>query len=314
MARSIVDEILGSKDRVNGQSAFHFGFEYEVDRVAAFLTHAGKPDRFHIEFAVTRLVTIIEVFLRGAIRVLVDHGAPYLERAADLTKNAKVDLRLLELIQRQDISAGDFVAHIAPTSNLEAALGVLDKLMGDFASKLKRAHPRWTEEIDTWPLPPIISDFDRTMAALFQLFGARNIVTHELPSDSPASAEDLARYLSASRLFVEAASWIIIECIQVPSARTQLQMNMDAGSHLEAAQTRLESALDRLVGVTSIDADDVRNVQALWKVFAKAQAKLSASIVMGGSMYPMIYASAMSELIKTRIDSIESEIAEWANT
>jgi hypothetical protein len=44
-----------------------------------------------------------------------------------------------------------------------------------------------------------------------------------------------------------------------------------------------------------------------WKIYRKFKAELDASVVEGGTMYPLLYASSMTTTTKEKIESLKSE-------
>lgn len=116
------------------------------------------------------------------IAKLIDEKDLYFERGDRLIKGAKLDRAFAAHINRRELTVGDFVAHAVSLNSVETVFSTLDTLLVDFPAKLKAAHPRWSEEVDDWPLPPIIHDFDQVMASLARLYEVRHVLEHELPS------------------------------------------------------------------------------------------------------------------------------------
>lgn len=126
-----------------------------------------------LQYVPIRLVTILEVFVRGIISELVNSNDYFFQQGEKLVKGAKIDLAFAFYVNRRELTIGDFVAHAVSLNDIKSVLSVIDTLLGDFASKLKKAHPRWVEEVNEWPLPAIISDYEATMEALDKLFVVR---------------------------------------------------------------------------------------------------------------------------------------------
>ena len=44
-----------------------------------------------------------------------------------------------------------------------------------------------------------------------------------------------------------------------------------------------------------------------WKIYRKTKAELDASVVEGGTMYPLFYASSLTATTKEKIESLKNE-------
>ena len=280
----------------------------QLEETSAALEQVGPV---FIEFVPMRLVTILEVYVREAIRELVDEGEPYFGRAEKLTKGATVDLAFAAHVDREELSIGDFVAHAVPLNSLENIVAAIGALVENFPRALAQSHPRWTEEQECWPLPPIIDDVNAMMGSLRELFEVQHILTHELPELSFLVGSNIPRYATACRLFIEACDWVVVALRHGSVPRTQTQRNVRAGNDLQDAEAKLAAKINevrRLPGINSAMVDDV---QGAWLIFAAKAAGLEASVVEGGSMYPMTWASAKAALTADRIDQCDRLIRHW---
>ncbi|MEO9824140.1 MAG: lysozyme inhibitor LprI family protein [Paracoccaceae bacterium] len=276
----------------------------EVDSVAAL----ASP---YVEFVPIRLVTTLEVFLRGVIAELVNGGQQYFERGGQLAKGSKIDLTFAAHIDRRELTIGDFVAHAVSLNSIKAVVSSLDTLLDGFAIKLKNAHPRWLEYKGDWPLPPIVEDYDVMMASLSRLFEVRHMLAHELPSVpvfDPAEASELT---AAARVFIEATDWVVVEALHDAVPRTQLAMSTNAGDRLRGEEARLTEMLNEVASLDGIDRGAFQALQTAWGKWADEQANLVAAQVEGGSMYPMVWASEKEALTQERIDQLIRLKTEW---
>jgi uncharacterized protein YecT (DUF1311 family) len=293
-----------------------FGLELlsQVEQLRRIFDGRGNSDSTVIEFIPIRLVTILEVFLRETIREIVDSGEPYLSRAEKLTKGMKIDLAFAAHVDQENLSIGDFVAHAVPLSRLESILATLSNLIEDFAQKLKGSFPRWTEEKPDWPLSPIIGDYDSTIGQIKKLLETRNVLAHELPERPVVEDSDIPDFLKAITEFVEACDWVVVAELQGSVARTQIQMNLDAGYELSELEGELDDRMNALRQVAGISREMVDEVQMGWEKFAELEANLIASQVEGGSMHSMVWASAKANLTADRIEQIKRIIDEWMDS
>jgi len=266
---------------------------------------------YMMEFIPVRVVTAIEVFVREIVRELVDHGDPYFSNAVAIVKNAKIDLFFAKNLDGQKLSVGDFIAHSISLNTFETTMGILQKLIPDFSNKIRTAHPRWTEEKDQWPLPPIIADYDGMASALKHLFEIRHVLAHELSRTPTHEETDVATFISAAQSLVRACDWVIVDCLHRSTPKTQTQMNIDAGEEMAEHAKELDRILSSVKGLNGLDVCKVNHSQTLWEEFANHEAEMAASLVEGGSMYPMVWASAKSQLIEGRIVQLDNFIQHW---
>lgn len=265
----------------------------------------------HLQFVPIRLVTILEVFLREVIAELVDGDELIFERAEKLVKGARIDFAFAAHVNRRELTIGDFVAHTVSLNSVEGIMNVMDTLIGGFADKLQKAHPRWSEEEGEWPLPPIVANYDAMMAALSRLFEVRHVLTHELPSGMVFDTEDIPDLIDSAQSFVEATEWSVTEVLRGSIPRTQLAMNMTAGDDLLRAEEELETTIKEVATLRNIKSTAFDELQAAWLDFAKKHADLVASQVEGGSMYPMVWASEKAALIRDRTIQLRKVIDQW---
>ena len=311
MKRSTYQQIIDWKQRRGEHPRLAVELLWKIGSLESEWNRVGASDSIFLDFIPIRLVTILEVFLREAISELVNIGEPYFGRAEKLTKGAKIDLAFAAHVDRGDLTIGDFIAQAVSLNSAEAAISSLDALIDNFVPKLKSAYPRWSEEIESWPLPPIITEYDATIAALSRLYVARHILTHELPANRTFEPAEVPVFISSCRAFVEAADWLIVECVHGSVPRSQLGMNLQAGQGLSGEQARLEKAVEKAKSLRGMDPVAFDAMQNDWDGFADAQAKLVASQVAGGSMYPMIWASEKEELVKDRIEQLARICRDW---
>src|ERR1700730_13809217 len=76
-----------------------------------------------------RVVTILEVFLRHWVETLIDHGAPYVERASKLKVDLKYDFAIARSLQGGSVSLGQLIAHSLSLSRIDSFSAVLRTLL-----------------------------------------------------------------------------------------------------------------------------------------------------------------------------------------
>ncbi|MGX5849979.1 lysozyme inhibitor LprI family protein [Mesorhizobium sp. PL10] len=303
MGKSDVDQIIEWKGR-RGHSRLGVELVFEVERLQRLWISRAELAPEFFDFIPMRLVTIIEVFVREVIREIVDHGQPYLERSEKLVRGAKIDFIFASTLQGQKLSIGDLVAHTISINNPTQIIASFEGLIPDFIKHLKISHSRWSEDAADWPFPPIIGNYNKTIANLSRLFEVRHIVTHELPSQESYDADEIDGFLTASEEFLNATDWLVVETLKGHIPRTQMEMNLQAGGTMEKLEAEMGELLGAIGRENTVDSELLRQSQEAWAAYAKREADLRASLVQGGSMYPMVWASAKSEVIGQRIDAL----------
>lgn len=311
MRRSNYQQIIDWNERQGGHRRLGVELVGEIDVLVTEADAVSRSSPKFIEFIPIRLVTTLEVFLRGVIAELIDEKDVYFERGDKLIKGAKFDLAFTAHINRRELTVGDFVAHAVSLNNVETIISTLDTLLVDFPAKLKVAHPRWNEESGDWPLPPIIGDYDQMMASLARLYEVRHVLTHELPSSPFLDPAEVPKLATAAKSFITATDWIVVEALHGSVPRTQIAMNLSMGDELRDEEAQLTAAMDEAVKLHGIDRDALSALQTSWTQWADAQASLVASQVEGGSMHPMVWASEKAALTREQIEQIERLVSEW---
>ncbi|WP_111560177.1 lysozyme inhibitor LprI family protein [Paracoccus sediminilitoris] len=311
MKRSSYHQITDWNERRGDQPRLGIELVHQIDALCEGAASVVQLSSTFVEFIPIRLVTTLEVFLRGVISELINGREEYFERGEKLAKGAKIDLAFAAHLNRRELTIGDFVAHTVSLNSVDAVLSVLDTLLGGFPAKLKVAHPRWSEEADDWPLPPIIEDYATMVASLARLYEVRHILTHELPQIAVLDPEELQHLAAATKEFIAATDWVVVEALHGAVPRTQTAMNVSAGSDLHQEEARLAETLLEVSEIRGVDPNALRALQEGWRGWADAQAALVASQVEGGSMYPMVWAREKTVLTRERRDQLTRLKAEW---
>ena len=264
-----------------------------------------------MNFIPIRITTFIEVYVREIIGKMIDTGADYREAAAKLIKNARLDIVFATSLWDGKLSIGDFVAHSVSINGTDAVISVLSTLINDFVPKLQTAHEFWTEDAETWPLDPIIEDYNGTTAALAKMFEARHVLTHELPAVPPIEKTDIGKFCAAARNFIDACDWVVVKELHGSVPRTQAEMNFIAHDELGEALSDLKKTLALTSKLSGINARTMGKCNAKWEEFANLQASVIASQVKGGTMEPMIRASAKKALVQDRVEQLKRMIDDW---
>src|SRR5262245_45811283 len=103
----------------------------EIDLLGDAWEGTLKDQPLAAQLVPARIFTVLEVFFRDWVEQLVDHGPPYLERAAALRLDLKFDYALASNLRGGVVTLGQLVAHTISTSRLESIKAAFDTLVAD---------------------------------------------------------------------------------------------------------------------------------------------------------------------------------------
>lgn len=301
MPKHVLAQIQEWKER-RGESRLGFEVLMQVDALARLWGASESPEAYG-DFIPMRLATILEVYFRESFREVVDAKPEYLRRAEPLLRGLKTDIDILASLHGRTITVGDLVAHNISLSSIESVLAACETLFPAFREKLPDVTEHWTEDAGT-RLEPILRDTERTIATVGKMLTVRHIVTHELPNSAPYELDEIESFLVETRDFLAAVDWFLVAETHGDVPRTQAAMNGNAGEMLEKAETRMNDLLAKLKSMEGTELPRLESSQEAWIAFAEADSDWRASLVEGGSMYPMIWATHKAELTEARVSTL----------
>jgi len=122
------------------------------------------------------------------------------------------------------------------------------------------------------------------------------------------AAQFLAVLNSQQEAFVENAIEIIDS-----THMTQVEMNMEAGRRADVAQQQMDRAIVALERSGWMEASQIaalKQTQANWESYAKAQAEFAAAEFDGGSMAPLVFASELESVTVSRTGELKRILEE----
>jgi uncharacterized protein YecT (DUF1311 family) len=265
------------------------------------------------ELILIRVVTILEMFLRHWIEALIDHGAPYVERASKLKVDIKYDFAIAQSLQGGSITLGQLIAHSLSLNRIDSFSSILKTLLDQDlfdAISNTRDPGRVRDEGDV--VGPIINDVPWVRRKLARLFEVRHILVHELPRKKPHTVEEVVEFLEAATMFLDATDEELTFRLQGRYPLTQTEMTGAAREQHEAAMAELE-ALCKEVALQTLEIPGrpkpvtIDRVQLHWLTYKNAEAERQAEMYVGGTIRPTLYHLAAEALTRARI----SELREW---
>ena len=297
--RDRFSELIEIKKR-SGKRGGRFPDANDVGRLEDWAKWTG-PKELVASLLPARVVTLVEVFCRYWIQRLIDHGPPYVERAAGLKVDVKYDLQLMHSLQGQTISLGLLISNSVPLSSIPSIAAIFSTLIGqDFFDWLKNVQSRMALEHDGDAVP-IISDIDAVVRMLARLFEVRHILVHEFPETQPVSVGEIDEMIATASTFIEAADEGLTQLVYGRYPVAQQEMNRIAREESEAVDLELEKLAN---AVAAADKSDIFEVQKAWRAFAESEAERQAKDWTGGSGWPLIYYTALKQLSDDRLKQL----------
>ncbi|MCB8819552.1 lysozyme inhibitor LprI family protein [Microvirga rosea] len=301
---SHVEQIVDWKER-RGRSRLGFELIYHLESLKHHWEKASSTVEQFSDFVPMRIATILEVFSRETVRDIIDTGSPYLDRAESLFKNVKIDFWFATNLHGRRLSLGDIIAHSISVNDITQVTSVLEKLLPGYREALPKVCDRLSVEVKGSQPVPIIDDTDLMFTTLGRLFEVRHILTHEIPRTAAYETTEINGFLKAAEAFLKATDWYVSQQLRGEVPLTQTEMNIHAGDALQAELENLKEKYSKVEALPDINKQLLADCQSKWELFSDSEANLHAALVEGGSMYPLVWASAKQELVRQRSDQLQ---------
>jgi uncharacterized protein YecT (DUF1311 family) len=319
--RDRTGEILEVKER--NPLRHRFG-SYSFESLKSQWSKTGKSEGSTPDFYVIKAVTLLEVFTRGNITELIDHGTEYANRAIELAKNLKMDFALVQGIQGRAITLGDIVGHSVSVNSFGQIVGYFETLLDKRPLRpvLATAVDRWATEIEKKPAVPIISDFDVLANTLTRLFEVRHILCHEAPKKPVYAVGEIEEFLNEAIRFTKALEQVFTFEMFGLTPLTQMEMNIAADKDLRNKQEELNDLLGKIRAKVKVTDDahvrldstppdsswlrSLEGAQEKWLLYRKAQCDFDTYLNRGGTIRPTLWASEATRLTEIRIAELRS--------
>jgi uncharacterized protein YecT (DUF1311 family) len=291
-------------------SAEVIGAAYEIQVLAHYLQKPAEATQALRDLVPIRVVACIEGCLKAATAELINHGDPYLGNARRLIQQVKIDFDVLRAVLDDRVSLGEIVGHSLGWHDMAEINARLSAILGaDFFGKLQTVEDRWEVEVKKKPKVPIIDSLNKVLADIDDALKVRHALCHEIRTFHRVSNEDAQRFLESGRQFTAAAAWLVSETLHPNEPLTQTAMNIEAGKRAAALEESLEGEISQLL--SKLDDEDkafLNRSQDAWRTYRTAFAALEGNAAKGGSMRPLLYASALAAVTKHRILEIQESL------
>jgi uncharacterized protein YecT (DUF1311 family) len=319
--RDRAGEILEVKER--NPRRHRFG-SYNLQNLKKQWTNARTEKACTPDFYIIRAVTLLEVFIRGNVAELTDHGTEYAKRAVEFAKLSKMEFGLVEGIQGRVITLGDIVGHNIPVNSFSQILACFEALLDKpVRPLLAAAVDRWATELKKEPATPIIADFDALARSLTRLFEVRHIICHETPGKSAYEAKEIDDFLDFAIQFTKTLEEVLTFERFGLVPLTQVAMSIDAHDRLKRKEDELKELFSRVrERVKDTDENIVRRIaqttdsnwtqclddtQEKWFSYRNSQCEFETYLSRGGTIRPVLWAGEAMRLTEIRI----GELSAW---
>jgi len=319
--RDRTGEILEVKKR--NPLRHRFG-SYSLESLKSQWEGTGKSEGAMPDFYVIRAVTLLEVFTRGNIAELIDHGPEYASRAIELSKSLKMDFALVQGIQGRAITLGDIVAHNVSVNSFGQMLGYFETLLDKkpLRALLAVTVDRWATEIQKYPSEPIIKDFDVLAHNVTRLFEVRHIVCHETPRKKVYAVSEVDDFLNEAIRFTKALEEVLTFEMFGLVPLTQTEINISASENLSKKEDELNQVLSETRSKVKVGDDatlpraaessdgsclrSLDDAQEKWLLYRTAQCDFNTCHYRGGTIRPALWAGEATRLTELRIADLRS--------
>ncbi|WP_417942775.1 lysozyme inhibitor LprI family protein [Flavobacterium sp. RS13.1] len=318
MKRNLINEILAVKYRSEFNSRHDYSSRLN-DIEYAFnenLNYNGDFNRELLKYIPIATVACFEAFFRSVYKELIDFGKPFSENAIKFnqSKNVKFDFEIINAIQTKIVTVGEFISHILPCNNFDDINANLSTLAGvDFLEQIKKFNQESIYENINETSKEFIENSNQIIFDIKRTFELRHIFCHEFATNLKLDQDEIFRCYNSCKIFLDQINNFIWHLLYPNAPQTQSEMNSQAMDDFEKSENNLSELISTIKKAKTDNSDFDINVVLFdksveqWKNYRKSKADLDSSFVEGGSMYPLLYNSSLTETTKEKIESLKKE-------
>ncbi|MGI6048164.1 MAG: lysozyme inhibitor LprI family protein [Petrimonas sp.] len=318
MKRNLINEITAIKSRSEFNSRHDYSRRLN-DIEYAFqenLDYNGDFNKELLKYIPIATVACYEAFFRSVYKELIDFGKPFSDNVVKFNQaqNVKFDFDIVNAIQTKTVTVGEFVSHILPCNNFEDINKNLSLLCSiDFADQIKKFKRESISEHVNENSKQFIENGDRIITDIKRTFELRHIYCHEFATNLPIDKDEILRCFNSSKLFLNQVNEFVWDLINPNAPETQTDMNIQASDEFERFENDLFALISTIKEAKKENSDFDLNVGLFdktieqWKKYRETKAELDASVVEGGTMYPLFYTNSLIATTKEKIESLKNE-------
>lgn len=320
MKRNLINEITAIKSRSEFNSRLDYSSRLN-DIEYAFqenLDYNGDFNKELLKYIPIATVACFEAFFRSVYKELIDFGKPFSDNVIKFNQaqNVKFDFDIINAIQTKTVTVGEFISHILPCNNFDDINKNLSLLCGiDFADQIKKFKRDSIFEHVNDNSKQFIDNGDQIISDIKRTFELRHIFCHEFATNLRIDKDEILRCFNNAKIFLNQTNDFIWDLIYPNAPETQADMNNHTSDQFSEADNELTELIITIKEASKENSYMTLNIDLLdetlteWKKYREVKAKLDASVVEGGSMYPTIYAGSLTTTTQKKIESLKNEYA-----
>ena len=316
MKRNIINEIAAIKLRseFNSRHDYSSRLNHIENAFNESLNYNGDYNQELLKYIPIATVACFEAFFRSVYKELIDFGNPFSENAIKFnqSKNVKFDFEIINAIQSKTVTVGEFISHILPCNNFADINTNLSTIANiDFTEQIKKF--KGLSDNSNEISNKFIENSEQILKDIKKTFELRHIFCHEFATNLIIDKDEILRCFNNSKVFINQTNNFIWNLLYPNAPETQTGMNIQASDEFEYYENELSELIITIKKAKTENLDFDINVVLfdktieLWKIYRKSVAELNSSIVEGGSMYPLLYASSLTNTTKEKIESLKTE-------
>ena len=318
MKRNLINEITAIKSRSEFNSRLDYSSRLN-DIEYAFqenLDYNGDFNKELLKYIPIATVACFEAFFRSVYKELIDFGKPFSDNVIKFNQaqNVKFDFDIINAIQTKTVTVGEFISHILPCNNFDDINKNLSLLCGiDFADQIKKFKRDSIFEHVNDNSKQFIDNGDQIISDIKRTFELRHIFCHEFATNLRIDKDEILRCFNNAKIFLNQTNDFIWDLIYPNAPETQADMNNHTSDQFSEADNELTELIITIKEASkensymSLNIDLLDETLTEWKKYREVKAKLDASVVEGGSMYPTIYAGSLITTTQKKIESLKNE-------
>ncbi|MEN9442925.1 MAG: hypothetical protein RLZ33_3002 [Bacteroidota bacterium] len=318
MKRNLINEITAIKSRSEFNSRLDYSSRLN-DIEYAFqenLDYNGDFNKELLKYIPIATVACFEAFFRSVYKELIDFGKPFSDNVIKFNQaqNVKFDFDIINAIQTKTVTVGEFISHILPCNNFDDINKNLSLLCGiDFADQIKKFKRDSIFEHVNDNSKQFIDNGDQIISDIKRTFELRHIFCHEFATNLRIDKDEILRCFNNAKIFLNQTNDFIWDLIYPNALETQADMNNHTSDQFSEADNELTELIITIKEASKENSYMTLNIDLLdetlteWKKYREVKAKLDASVVEGGSMYPTIYAGSLITTTQKKIESLKNE-------
>lgn len=260
-----------------------------------------------LEYVPVKIVACFEEYFRQLYKKIIDDTKFRVNLKNIRTlKDAKIDFDVIEAIQANTISLGDFLSYYFPCNSIEHINENFSELLGvNFLDEMR--NKIYDKKIQNEsPSEEKISDANDFIKIIKSIFDMRHIICHETTFHEPFDNKSVSQMIQYAIVFTELVDEIVYVHLYPNSPLTQTDMNISAVKSFEEVDQELNRIIE-LIKTHFKDTESPQNFGYLekWKEYRKCRALEVASQYEGGTIYPLIYSTEMENVTSQMIRELK---------